>query len=102
LPRSAHKSLEQEGYVEGLDTPTPSIVSVTTAVAGMGVSLFIQQMTDFMGPTGDVARLNYNVMDGTVRRGTSTVREKCICKKNRAFGDLKPLSTLCDLSHLEG
>ncbi len=101
MPKNSRKSLEREGYVEGLDTPAPSVVSVTTAVAAMAVNLFLQQVTDFMGAAGDIARLNYDVMDGTVRRGRAMIPEKCICKKTRGFGDLKLMPTLKNLDHLE-
>jgi hypothetical protein len=94
MPIASRKQLEAERYVEGLDTPAPSVVSITTAVAGMAVSLFLQQMTDWMGPGGDVARLNYNVMDATVRRGRAFVPDKCVCGKSRGCGDLRPLPTL--------
>lgn len=101
MPRSARRSLEREGYVEGIDTPAPSVVSVTTALSGMAVTLFLQLVADFMGPGGDIARLNYNIMDATVRRGRALIPNECVCKKVRGFGDLKPLPLLQDLSYLE-
>jgi hypothetical protein len=101
MPRSARRALEQEGYVEGIDTPAPSVVSVNTALSGLAVTLFLQLVTDFMGPGGDMARLNYNVMDGTVARGRTAIANECVCKKVRGFGDLKTLPTLRDLSFLE-
>ena len=102
MPRSSRKALEREGYVEGLDTPAPSIVSVTTALAGMAVTLFLQLVTGFMGEQGEVARLNYDIMEGTVRRGRALIPDECLCKKVRGFGDLKALPVLNDLGFLEG
>lgn len=100
MPRKHRQSLAAEGYVEGLDTPAPSVVSATTTVSGLAVSLFLQLLTDFMGPAGNVARLNWNLLDGTVRRGRASVQKPCICTKIRAFGDLRPLSTVADLKFL--
>lgn len=100
LPRSLRRGLEREGYVEGLDDPAPSVVSMTTAVSAMSVSLFLQLLTDFMGEDGDIARLNYNVLDGTVRRGRAQTLGRCVCRSVRGFGDLRNLPTLDDLSFL--
>ena len=101
MSRSTRKSLEREGYVEGIDIHTPSVVSITTTLSGMAVTLFLQQVTELMGDSGDIARLNYNIMDGTVRRGKTNIMEGCICGKVRGFGDLKALPTLTDMSFLE-
>lgn len=87
-------SLEQEGYVEGLDSSGPSVLSFTTSLSGMAVSLFLQLVTDFMGDAGDVMRLNYNPLDGRVRRGQTGTRDQCVCRQVRGFGDLKSLTTL--------
>lgn len=100
MPRKDRDALQREGYVEGLET-APSVVSVTTTIAGMAVTQFLQLLTDFMGQAGEVARLNYNIMEGTVRRGTSTVLNGCICTKVKAFGDLKRLPTLKEMPRLE-
>jgi hypothetical protein len=97
MPQRARETLEQEGYVEGIDSAAPSVVSITTAVSGMAVSLFLQLVTDFMGPGGEIARLNYNVMDSTVRRGRAMLSSQCVCRQVRGFGDLKRLHTLAEM-----
>lgn len=101
IPRSKRESLKREGYVEDIDTNTPSVVSVTTAVSGIAVTAYLQLLTDFMGLAGDISRLNYNIMDGTVQRGTTSILPNCICRKVRGFGNLKSLPTLTDLGFLE-
>jgi molybdopterin-synthase adenylyltransferase len=101
MPQSARRALEREGYVEGIDAQTPSVVSLTTTLSGMAVTLFLQLTTGFMGDAGDIARLNYNIMEGTVRRGRALISDQCLCKKVRGSGDLKPLPVLRDLSFLE-
>jgi len=100
-PGPQRRALQAEGYLEGLENPTPSVISITTTVSGMAVSLFLQLMTDFMGQSGDVARLNYDPISATVRRGLTAVREDCVCREVKGFGDLKPLHTLEDLSYLD-
>jgi molybdopterin/thiamine biosynthesis adenylyltransferase len=94
LPECERTNLLREGYVQDIDSTAPSVISLTTTIAGHAVSAFLQLMTDFMGPAGDIARLNYFIMEGTVSRGNSEIKEKCICKKVRGYGDLMPLSTL--------
>jgi hypothetical protein len=100
MPRKERHAREREGYVEGLET-APSVVSITTAISAMAVTQFLQLLTDFMGPEGAIARLNYYIMDGTVRRGSSTILTGCICTKVRAFGDLKRLPTLTRMPETE-
>ena len=94
MPAGSWETLEAEGYVEDIETPVPSVVSITTTLSGMAVTLFLQLVTDFMGPSGEVARLNYDVMNGTVRRGTALIPQGCVCRKVRGFGDLAALATL--------
>lgn len=100
MPRSSREALEKEGYVEGIDSPAPSVVSLTTTLSGMAVTLFIQLLTGFMGDGGDIARLSYDIMEGTVRRGRALIPNECLCRKVRGFGDLKPLPLLRDLNFL--
>jgi molybdopterin/thiamine biosynthesis adenylyltransferase len=94
LPEHERKSLLREGYVQDIDSETPSVISLTTSISGHAVTAFLQLMTDFMGPAGDVSRLNYFIMEGTVGRGSSNIKERCICKKVRGYGDLLALPTL--------
>ena len=101
MPRSVRQSREHEGYVEDIQTPTPSVISITTALSGMAVTLFLQLVTDFLGANGGIARLNYFIMDSVVRRGTANIPNECMCKKVRGFGDLRSLNTLKDISFLD-
>lgn len=96
MPKGQRDALEAEGYVEGIDTPAPAVGSMTTTVAGIGVTQFLQLLTDFMGAQGAVARLNYNIVEGTVRREITNIKEVYVCRNVRGFGDLRPLHTLRD------
>jgi molybdopterin-synthase adenylyltransferase len=94
MPLMDREKLAAEGYVQGLDEPTPSVISINTTLSGLAITLFIQLVTDFMGQSGDIVRLNYDALQSTVRRGRSSPLDRCICKKVRGFGDLHRRSTL--------
>jgi hypothetical protein len=94
MPEADRRTLAKEGYVEGLDTPAPSVIGINTAIAGHAVMLFLQLVTGFMGESGAVARLRYDAMDGTVRRGKTPIAKQCLCRQVRAYGDLRPLNTI--------
>lgn len=96
LPPEQRTALHREGYVEGIDTPAPSVISLTTTVSGLAVTLGLQLLTDFMGDDGAVARLNHDLLTATVSRGTSTILPKCICTTVRGYGDLKTLNVLSE------
>ena len=101
MPMSTRRSRESEGYVENIQTPTPSVVSITTTLSGMAVTVFLQLITDFMGSKGDIARFNYDIMDGNIRRGRSNILNGCVCRKVQGFGDLKALPTITDMDFLK-
>ncbi|MFA5015533.1 MAG: ThiF family adenylyltransferase [Actinomycetota bacterium] len=94
MPAEERSRLIREGYAENVGTNAPSVVSLTTTIAGLSVSVFLQLITGFMGEYGEIQRLNYDILTGTVRRGTTQVLDKCICKKVRGYGDLRELSVL--------
>ena len=95
LPPEDHKSLAKEKYVVGLDSPAPSVVSLTTTMAGLAVTQFLQLLTGFMGKGGNVQSLRYDILDGRTRRCAGQVKSECVCQKNTGFGNLKGLPT-CD------
>ncbi len=101
MPHRDRKARQAEGYVGDIDTHQPSVVSITTTIAGHAVTAFLQLVTDFMGSSGNISRLNYNIMDGTVRRGTTTVADRCVCTKARGRGDLGSLPTVESLSFFD-
>jgi proteasome lid subunit RPN8/RPN11 len=94
LPSKERESLLREGYVQGISDRTPSVVSLTTTVSGLAVTSFLQLITDFMGDAGDISRLNYDIMTGTIRRGTGDIKPDCRCLKDKGHGDLKPLDSI--------
>lgn len=94
LPEHERESLLREGYVQNIVSEAPSVISLTTSISGHAVTSFLQLMTDFMGPAGDISCLNYFIMEGTVGRGNSDIKEHCVCKKVRGYGDLLAVPTL--------
>ena len=99
LPASNRQILQQEGYVEDIQTPTPSVISFTSSVASSAVSTFIHFFTNFMGDWGDISRISYDFLTGESNRGTTQIEKKCICQKVKGFGDLLPLPTVEKLNN---
>jgi molybdopterin/thiamine biosynthesis adenylyltransferase len=85
--------LLKEGYVKGVETKTPSVISLTSTMASLAVTIFLQMVTDFMGQNGDISSLRYDIMEGDVRRCTVQSPNDCICKKVLGLGDFKTLNT---------
>ena len=94
LPSNERKKLLQEGYVDDIDTPAPSVISFTSSIASQAVTLFLHMTTNFMGDSGDISRLSYDFLTGISSRGTTPIDKKCICQKVKGFGNLKPISTI--------
>lgn len=95
LPEKEKDSLMREGYVEDIDTPAPSVISLTTTLASLAVTHFIHLVTGFNPMMSDIDRINYFVMDSEIKVGNvGEVKPRCICSKNKGFGDLKPLHTV--------
>lgn len=94
MPADMRKDLLQEGYVEDIDTPTPSVISFTSSMASLAVSIFIHMLTDFMGDGGNISRISINFLTGESYRGITQIGPKCICQKVKGFGDLVNLSTV--------
>lgn len=91
MPESESAALMEEGYLDDIGEPAPSVISLTTTVASLAVTWLIQLATDFAGANADYSRQNYDVLSGTVRRGIVLPNADCICSKVRARGDLTPL-----------
>lgn len=94
LPPAERRQRLREGYAENVGTATPSVISLTTTASSLSVTAFLQLLTGFMGEYGEIQRLNYRILEGTVSRGKTTLRDQCVCRKVRGYGDLRKLSTL--------
>ena len=49
MPSAERAKLEQEGYVIGIDEPTPAIVTINTVVAGLGATAGINLFVSLTG-----------------------------------------------------
>lgn len=94
LEPEERKALEGEGYLVGIDEAAPSVVTLTSTVAGLAGTWFVQLATDFMGRAGELSRQNYDLLSGTVRRGHIPPGRDCICTKVKAKGDCANLPLL--------
>jgi len=88
------KKLIRDNYVQDIDLKTPSVISYTSLGGSMGVNLFLNLVTGFLGEYGYVSSLRYDILNGDIRRGKVEIGECCICSKNLAFGDYRKLNTI--------
>jgi hypothetical protein len=91
LPSEEQEALRGEGYLLGIDEAAPSVVTLTTLVAALAGTWFIQLATDFMGEAGDFSRQNYDLLSGTVRRGRIEPQGRCVCQSVKGRGSLAAL-----------
>ncbi len=101
LPPDEYAKLAKEKYVVGLNSDAPSIISMTTMMASLAVNQFLQLMTDYQGELGDTHSLRYDLLMGDLRRCKTRKKEKCVCGKILACGDLRPLPTCQDEALLQ-
>ena len=74
--------------MRGATGPTGSVISFTTAISAVGVSTFLQLLSDYMGEDGDYARVNYHIDVGRMITSKVATDPEClICGKNTARGD---------------
>jgi hypothetical protein len=71
-----------EGYIAGADVPQPSVVAFNTMIAGAAVVELLRVATEFAGAEDPPQRLNFDFMEGTVRRNQLTATHDCsICTR---------------------
>jgi hypothetical protein len=100
MPANTGQDLLQEGYVEDVHSPKPSVISFTSSVASSAVSIFIHYFTNFMGESGNISRISYDFLTGLSSRGTTQIDTNCICQKVKGFGDLLSLPTVEHINNL--
>ncbi len=94
LPKEERKKRFREGYVQDVDTSSPSVISLTTTISGLAVTLFLQLLTDFMGEKGSISRLRYDALTGLIHRCRTPIDQNCKCISRKGFGDLRALSVI--------
>lgn len=93
LPTAERDKLLKEKYVQGIQKAS-SVISLTSMIASMAVTLFLQMVTDFMGKDGDITYLRHDIMLGTISKCNAPLKDGCICQKVKGKGDFTPLHTL--------
>jgi len=76
LPESERIALQKEGYVIGIDEAVPSLVSLNTVVAGLGVTAVLNMFLNLTGGRQPVSQL-YDGTTGTVFVATDIHEEGC-------------------------
>lgn len=70
------------GYIEGAIEAQPSVVAFNTFVAGAGVVELLRITTAFAGAESPPLRMAFSFAEGTVRRNTLMLNQRCgICGK---------------------
>ena len=63
-------------------------------ISGFACTIFLQMLTDFLGTSGEVSRINYYIMENIIKPATTAIKPACICNKVKGYGDMKSLSTI--------
>lgn len=77
LPRQVAEEEVSRGYLQGLDEPTPAVVSINGAIASIAVTEFLARATAFAGPESRASQLMYRLSDGVVRRTSAPPNPAC-------------------------
>jgi molybdopterin/thiamine biosynthesis adenylyltransferase len=94
MPKSRRKELAKEGYILGVDDPTPAVISLNTTLAGLAVTGLLNMFVDLTGGTQPVGQI-YDAKTGTVFLTKDSHEENCdICSSTgvKAKGDSEIIS----------
>jgi len=95
LPTKERLALEKEGYVVGLTNAVPSVVSMNTVVAGLGVTAALNLFVDLTGGMQPVDQL-YDATSGSVFAASAKHDTTCdICSETtgiKGLGDSQVIS----------
>jgi len=69
-----------DDYIQGAETPQPSVITFNTTVAGAGVTELLRMVTSFSGVETPPNRLGFSFSEGVIRRNTIAADAICsIC-----------------------
>lgn len=95
MPVTERKQLALEGYVEGLDDPEPSVISLNTTVAGLAVTAGVSLFTALLGGRSPL-QLRYDATRGVVFPVDARHDPGCdVCSNTdgvKGLGDLQAVS----------
>jgi molybdopterin/thiamine biosynthesis adenylyltransferase len=95
LPPAERAALAREGYVMGIDEPTPAVVTLNCTVAGLGATAALNLFVNLTGKPQPASQL-YDAASGIVFTATAVHEPGCdICDGEqgvKALGDLQVVS----------
>jgi molybdopterin-synthase adenylyltransferase len=77
LPPQTRAAEVARGYIEGMDDPTPAVVSINGVVASLAVTELLARITGFAGADPRPNVLMYRLADGVVRRSSLMPNPNC-------------------------
>ena len=86
LPEDERRKLELEGYRESTDKQ-PSIISLTTMAASLGVNKLLQLLTD----SATDSRTQIELVNSMFLNDSPKIKEGCICQKRRGLANLRKI-----------
>lgn len=86
--------LVHDGYIENIDIPQPSVITFTSLGSCMSMEIFLNLITGYLGEYGKLSSLRSDMLNLDIRRGTTQIKDNCICKKVFARGDCYTLFTV--------
>jgi molybdopterin/thiamine biosynthesis adenylyltransferase len=95
LPRAEREALVREGYVIGIDEPTPAVVTLNCTMAGLGATAALNLFVNLTGAFQPATQL-YDAVSGTVFIARTVHKPGCdICDEElgvKALGDSEVVS----------
>jgi hypothetical protein len=95
MPSAERAKLEREGYIMGIDEPTPAVVTINTVVAGLGATAGINLFVGLTGQPQPVDQI-YDATSGAVFPVSARHDAGCdVCgpdEGTKGLGDLQIVS----------
>jgi hypothetical protein len=95
LPRAERQALAREGYVMGIDEPTPAVVTLNCVIAGLGTTAALNLLVNLTGSFQPVSQL-YDATTGIVFTASPVHEPGCdICDEEtgvKGLGDTQVVS----------
>jgi molybdopterin-synthase adenylyltransferase len=95
LPKEERTKLADEGYIQGIDVPAPSVISLSSTIASLAVTGALSLYVNLTGGEPPVDQI-YDATRGTMFTVAPRHDDECdVCGADglRGLGDLQPVST---------
>lgn len=80
------EQLRREGYLVGLDEPSPAVIPFTTSVAAAAVTEFLHRLTGCLGADRSSSETLLLISDSRVRTNDRRAPEDCFCGNESVWG----------------